>query len=150
MDRVAIGVPLLVGVGVVVATILVHGGVLAATLGLVRRERARGSTSQRFLRDLAIVGAVVLLALLAHLVEIVAWAALFVLLGEFQDPAVAVYHSAVNYTTLGYGDIVMSPAWKALGPIEATDGMLMFGVSTAMIFAVIHRLVLDRFADLRD
>jgi hypothetical protein len=56
----------------------------------------------------------------------------------------------MNYTTLGYGDIVMSPAWRMLGPMEATDGMLLFGVSTAMIFTVIHRMAWLRYPDLRD
>jgi len=58
---------------------------------------------------------------------------LFVLIGEFEAFGTAFYHSAVNYPTLGYGDIVMSPTWKVLGPIEATAGLLMFGVSTATI-----------------
>jgi hypothetical protein len=44
----------------------------------------------------------------------------------------------------------MSPAWRLLGPVEAANGMLMFGVSTAMIFAVIQRLIEARFADLKD
>jgi hypothetical protein len=44
----------------------------------------------------------------------------------------------------------MSPSWKLLGPLEAANGMLMFGVSTAMIFAVIQRLVQARFVDLKD
>jgi len=70
--------------------------------------------------------------------------------GEFSEFGTAYYHSAVNYTTLGYGDIVMSPAWRLLGPVEAANGMLMFGVSTAMIFAVIQRLIGARFADLKD
>jgi hypothetical protein len=43
----------------------------------------------------------------------------------------------------------MSPAWKLLGPLEAADGLLMFGVSTAMIFAVVQRLTWARFPDLR-
>ena len=51
------------------------------------------------------------------------------------------YHSAVNYTTLGYGDVIMTPAWRMLGPLEAANGMVMFGVSTAIIFVVIQRLV---------
>jgi hypothetical protein len=46
--------------------------------------------------------------------------------------------------------VIMSPAWKLLGPIEAADGALMFGVSTAMIFAVATRLILARFVDLKD
>ena len=56
----------------------------------------------------------------------------------------------MNYSTLGYGDVIMSPAWKLLGPMEAANGALMVGVSTAMIFAVIQRLLLIRFADLRN
>ena len=87
---------------------------------------------------------------MAHLIEIAIWAILFLVCGEFSDFATAYYHSAVNYTTLGYGDVIMTPSWRMLGPLEAANGMLMFGVSTAIIFAVIQRLAQARFADLRD
>ena len=54
-----------------------------------------------------------------------------------------------------YGDTVtpillLTPAWRLLGPPEATNGALMFGVSAAMVFAVVQRLVLARFRDLRN
>jgi hypothetical protein len=45
---------------------------------------------------------------------------------------------------------VMTPSWRSLGPVEAADEMLMFGVSTALIFALTPRLIQDRFVDLRD
>jgi hypothetical protein len=67
--------------------------------------------------------------------------------GEFTQFATAFYHSSMNYTTLGYGDVVMSASWKLFGPLEAANGMLMFGVSTAMIFAVIQGLIQIRFRD---
>jgi hypothetical protein len=89
-----------------------------------------------------------MLAFVAHLVEIALWAGLFVACGEFQEFGTAYYYSAVNYTTLG-GDLTMSPSWKLPGPLEAADGALMFGVSTAMIFTVIVNLVQARFEDLR-
>jgi hypothetical protein len=89
-------------------------------------------------------------ALVAHLIEIAIWAILFLVCGEFSDFGAAYYHSAVNYTTLGYGDVIMTPSWRMLGPLEAANGMLMFGVSTAIIFAIIQRLIQARFADLRD
>ena len=63
---------------------------------------------------------------------------------------IAFYHSAVNYTTLGYGDIIMTPSWRFLGSLEAADGALMFGVSTAMIDAVIATLMQAHFEDLRN
>jgi len=71
-----------------------------------------------------------------------------VICGEFSAFGTAFYHSAVNYTTLGYGDIVMSPSWRLLGPLEGANGMLMFGVTTAIIFAIIQRLLHSRFEDL--
>ena len=64
--------------------------------------------------------------------------------GELGEFAVAFYHSAVNYTTLGYGDIVMSPRWRLLGPMEAANGTLAFGWSTAVIVTVVIRLVRSR------
>jgi hypothetical protein len=85
-----------------------------------------------------------LLIVSAQLVQIAAWGALFVGCGEFDDFSTAFYHSAVNFTTLGYGDIVMSRAWRLLGPLEAVAGMLMFGVSTAVLFGVITTLIRPR------
>ena len=85
--------------------------------------------------------------LLAHLVEMALWAVLFVVCGEFPGFGTAFYHAAVNFATLGYGDVVMAPSWRLLGPLEAANGVLMFGVSMGMIFAVIQRLVQARFTD---
>jgi len=69
---------------------------------------------------------------------------------EFRDFGTAFYHSAVNYTSLGSGDLIMSPSWRLLGPLETANGALLFGVSTAMIFAVIVWLIQIRFKDLKD
>jgi Ion channel len=102
------------------------------------------------LNDFAIITLVISVAFAAHLVEIGLWAILLVLCKEFQEPGTAYYHSAVNYTTLGYGDLLLSPAWRLLGPLEATNGALMFGVSAAVVFAAVQRLVLARFQDLRN
>jgi len=54
----------------------------------------------------------------------------------------------MNYTTLGDSDKVMSPSWRLLASLEAANGMLMFGVSTAMLFAVIQRLIQTRLSEL--
>ena len=100
--------------------------------------------------DLAIVAPAISFAFVAHLIEIALWAELLIICGEFQEFGIAYYHSAVNYTTLGYGDVLLTPSWRLLGPLEATNGALMFGVSAAMVFAVIQRLVLARYEDLRN
>ena len=56
----------------------------------------------------------------------------------------AFYFSAENYTALGYGDVVLSGQWRLLGPLEAINGLLLFGLSTAVMFAVLNRLVTSR------
>ncbi len=149
MDRVAIWIPLAVGCSALGATILIHALAVTATVNFVRHEVRVGRAGAGFWTDVAIVAAAILLALAAHLVEIAVWAVLFIVCGEFPAFAMACYHSAVNYTTLGYGDVVMTASWKFLGPLEAANGLLLIGVSTALVFAVIQRVVQARFADFR-
>ena len=76
-----------------------------------------------------------LLLVVGNLAQVAIWALLFLLLEEFQAFSEAFYHSAVNFATLGYGDFIMSPEHKLLGPLEAINGVLMIGVSTAALMA---------------
>jgi hypothetical protein len=128
---------------------MIHGLAVLTNVNFVRYERRRGRVGIGFRIDFAIVVVAMSLVFVAHLIEIALWAGLFLICGEFQEFGIAYYFSAVNYTTLGYGDLIMSPSWKLLGPLESADGALMFGVSTAMIFTVIVRLIEARFEDLR-
>jgi Ion channel len=50
----------------------------------------------------------------------------------------AFYFSGVTYTTIGYGDVVLATPWRMLGPIEGLMGILMCGLSTSLLFAVIN------------
>jgi hypothetical protein len=147
---VAILIPLAVGAIAVLCTIFIHALAVVATVNFVRREKRLGREGAGVFTNLAIVALAMSFALVAHLIEIGFWAVLFLICGEFHEFGIAYYFSAVNYTTLGYGDLIMSPAWKLLGPLEAADGTLMFGVSAAIIFAVIVRLVQAQFEDLRN
>jgi hypothetical protein len=68
----------------------------------------------------------------------------FLACGQFESFERAFYHSAVNDTSLGYGDVVMAEPWRLLGPLETMDGMLLFGISAAIMFTVLSRLVQQR------
>jgi len=145
---VAIGLPLMVSLMTTVGTILIHGLAVVVIVHFIRRRHRLGGIGIGFRQDVAIVCTATLLVSAAHLFEITIWALVFVFCGEFAQFAGAFYHSATNYTTLGYGDVVMSSSWKLLGPLEAADGMLMFGVSTAIIVSLIQLMVRTRFRDL--
>ena len=79
--------------------------------------------------------------MICNMLQIGLWAALFVVLGEFGERHDALYHSAVNFTSLGYGDIVMSKRWKLMGPFEAANGVLMFGMTSAALMAILQQLI---------
>jgi hypothetical protein len=138
--------PLALALPATLSTVIIHAVVLRFIISRVHQYLTIGPAGVRFWRDSVLVSVITLLALTAHLAEIGVWALAFDLCGEFRNFPAAFYHSAVNYTTLGYGDVVMSARWRMLGPLEAADGMLMFGVSTAMIFAVVQRLIQTRYA----
>lgn len=93
-----------------------------------------------FLQSVALAAGVMLLLVAGNLAQIGAWGVAFMLLGEFQLFSDAFYHSAVNFATLGYGDMVMSPNRKLLGPLEAVNGALMVGLSTAALITVLQNV----------
>jgi hypothetical protein len=97
--------------------------------------------ADRFLRFIRPLLTVMLAMMFGSLVQIALWGALFLWLGEFDDLYQAIYHSAVNFTSLGYGDVVMSAKWKLLGPLEAMNGVLMLGMSAAALMAILQELI---------
>ena len=84
----------------------------------------------------------VILAL--HLAEICVWAGFYTLWGALKDFESALYFSIVTYSTIGYGDVTLPVGWRLLGAIEGVTGVLTFGWSTGLIFAVASRLMAIR------
>jgi len=130
-----------VGTMTTLVTIVIHAIALRSILNFLRYQQRCGRTGAGFWTDLTIVAGAILVAFIAHLIEIAIWGFAFYRSGEFPDFAAAFYHSAESYTTLGDEDPGLSKAWRLMEPLEAADGMLMFGVTTAVIFAVIQRLL---------
>jgi hypothetical protein len=82
-----------------------------------------------------------LIMLGGNLLQITIWGWLFIACGEFKEFATAFYHSVVNFSTLGYGDLVMSEKRRILGALEAANGVLMFGLTTSILFLVLNELI---------
>ena len=85
--------------------------------------------------------AIMPLMLVGNLLQITIWGGVYIACGEFMDFATAFYHSVVNFTTLGYGDLVMSEKRRVLGSLEAANGVLMFGLATSVLFVILHDLI---------
>ena len=133
--------PLAIGTAIVVINVVVQSLAVWAVIRYLARLLARHPDSHDEIRAGATLSAAVLLMFAGHLVQIGIWALVFRAVGEFDGIVEAFYHSTINFTTLGYGDIVMSERWRLLGGLEAGSGVLMFGVSTALFFSVIAKML---------
>jgi len=77
---------------------------------------------------------------LLHLAEILIWGSFYLWWGCLPDAEAAVYFSGVTYTTMGYGDLVLAKPWRMLATIEGSTGILMFGLSTSVLFALVNQI----------
>ena len=77
--------------------------------------------------------------MVAHTLEVFVWALAYALVGAAPDGSDLLYFAFVNYTTLGYGDVVPVQAWRLIGPMTAMNGIFMFGWSTAVLFEVLRK-----------
>jgi hypothetical protein len=98
-----------------------------------------------FWRGVAVMIIISLITGAAHMLLIALWAVVFLICGELASFDHAFYFSAQSYTSLGYGDVHLAERWRLLGPLEAVNGLLLFGLSTAIMFAVLNRLITNRF-----
>jgi len=130
---------LAVGSGLVALTVLVHtvGLILvAATIPLLARWL--GFHNHGVGRTLAMTGTVLgILGILT--LEVWGWAVAYVLLDVTRDLADALYLSTAMFSTLGYGEIRIAPAWRLLTALEGINGFLMIGWSTAFLVAAATR-----------
>ncbi|RDK07651.1 potassium channel family protein [Cupriavidus lacunae] len=141
---------LLIAAPVMLVCLVLQVVVVAICLRRYARYRRRWEVRESLWVDIALLTGVMLLTLLCNFAQIGIWAALFLMLGEFKTFMPALYHSGVNFATLGYGDIVMSERWRMLGPIEAANGILMFGMSTSLMTAAVLDVIKSNMARLSE
>ena len=79
-----------------------------------------------------------------HLAQMCIWAGFYAIWVGLENFESALYFSIATYTTIGYGDVVLPAGWRLLGAIEGVTGVLTFGWSTGLIFAVASRLMAIR------
>jgi hypothetical protein len=135
---------LLAGAALLLASLVSYAVAMSLIVRVVARLIQKGYTGPGFWKNLAVVTLVMLITAAAHLTQIALWAVVFLLCGEISDFEKAFYFSAQNYTSLGYGDVLLSDRWRLLGPLEAINGLLFFGLSTALLFAVVSHLIANR------
>ena len=130
----------LVGGAVSLLNITVHALVMTTVVHVARAANSSAkkmSFPSPFLIVVMVPTVAVLMA--AHAVEVVIWALAYQIFDAAPPDAELVYFAFVNYTTLGYGDVLPAQNWRLLGPITAMNGIILFGWSTAIIFEVLRK-----------
>ncbi len=126
------------GGAISLGNIAIHA-VLMATVVEVARRALNWGRVRRPARLVAVMVATAGMLMVAHLAEVLAWSLAYAVLDVAPAGADVLYFAFVNYTTLGYGDVVPVERWRLLGPMAAMNGVLLFGWSTAVIFEILRQ-----------
>jgi len=129
------------GLLVLLVCSLFHTLASVLVVRLFVRLSRQGYAGSHVWGNVLVVEGAVFLTFLSHLGQVALWGMVMVWCGAFQRFGVAFYASLGNYTTVGTGSVVMSESWRLLGPLETMNGVLMAGLTTSVLFALLHRLI---------
>jgi hypothetical protein len=136
---------LLIGTFLVTATVMYHVIWLIFMVEILKKLEKRVIHLHQMMKAIILVGFTGLFVLGVHISEIWLWAITFLQLDAVPDIESALYFSTVSATTVGYGDLVLDNNWRLLGSFEAMSGILVFGISTAFLMAVLRTGLADFF-----
>ena len=133
---------IILGGVVSLANIAIHVTVMTVVVTVARRASgARSQQSPWWLPTIMMAAGTILLV--AHVASVALWAAVYAVVQVAPGTDRALYFAFVNYTTLGYGDVLPGRAWELMGPITAMNGIFLFGWTIAVTFEIL-RLAMGR------
>ena len=114
-------------------------------LGLINESVVRvlsgARQRRRFMPTFALVmGVPALLATVLHGIEAATWATAYLLLGALPNTKSAMLYSLSAMTSYGHANLFLEEQWQLMGALEALNGMLLFGLTTAFLFAMIQKV----------
>jgi hypothetical protein len=129
------GLPLIVLTSVVhvLGLVLINSRIVQALSGRMGRQHS----TYVFATAMSVA---VLLVTVLHAFEAVVWAIAYLLLGALPDVRAAMLYSVSALTTYGHASALLADRWRMLGALEALNGMLLFGLTTAFLFVMIQKI----------
>ena len=134
---------LVIGSSIVLVTASFHVVALFFLAVRSRRMLINSAHSRGYPKRLGTLAFLVLAIVAIHSIGVWLWAFFYFAIGEFTEFGRALYFSATTITTLGYGDITLSPSWQLTSTFEALSGLILIGVSTAFMFEMMRRVLDD-------
>ncbi len=140
------------GLPLIVLTVIFH----VAGLGMISQRIVRGEAGRRLERHhrraafIVVLGATTLAATCLHGIEAGLWAVAYRRLGALADFKTCMLYSLNALTSYGHTSLQLQNHWHLMGALEALNGWLLFGLTTAFLFAVIQNVwASDRKAEHR-
>jgi hypothetical protein len=130
---------LILGSAIISATILIHVGFTAAAEWGLRREHIWPVRRAGPFRFVVLLVGMTLWLLASMTVAVWLWAFCLLWLDIFHDIETSVYFSLISFTTLGFGDIVLGKDWRILSGLMAANGLMIFGLTTAVLVDFLSR-----------
>ena len=133
--------------GMMVLTIFIHALFMVGGVQAARWRRSRFGDVGKEMVKAVLLSALTVWMFLAIVLEAGLWALLYLfdpLVTALPDLETAFYFSMVTFTTLGYGDVVLTGPWRMLASIQAANGVIIFGWTTALIFYFIHHIYKEK------
>jgi hypothetical protein len=129
------------GCPLIVATVILHvlglGSISQKAILIHNNIRKRSSPTAA---SAVVMGAMTLLATILHALEAAIWAVAYLFIGALTDSRSAMLYSLGALTTYGHQSVFLEEHWRLLGTIEALNGWLLFGLSTAFLFWLIQEV----------
>jgi hypothetical protein len=135
---------LLVGFSLMLVCLVVQVVVVFWSVRYYVRQSSNAAAPRKIIVGIRPLLISMLAMTVGNFIQITLWGILFLLLGELNDLYEAIYHSAVNFASLGYGDFVMSKNRKLLGPLEAVNGVIMLGMTSAALMVILQQVIKDQ------
>ncbi|MFN8256797.1 MAG: potassium channel family protein [Bacteroidales bacterium] len=136
--------PVIISIGIIIVTIFIHGYGTIRWVVFMQGNLSRPGYHWSFNKAMYTVSYTAIVLMMMHFLEIAIWAVAYLALPEIKNLASfeeAIYFSLVTYTTVGYGDITLVPRWRIMCGFEAMNGILLFGWSTTLFFAILTRIL---------
>ena len=131
------------GSGILVACLGIHLQTAVLVIDHLRKYHPLSDHPTRW-TFFKIVAGICAALLVSHTIHVYLWAASLWFLGALPGYEEPIYFTLVTYTTVGYGDIVLSPDFRVFGAMAGVCGILMIGLTTAFLVGFLSN-TMDRF-----
>ena len=132
---------ILLGIAVMVLCLAVQGASVGTVIYYYAGASKRALGPRPYVEAYGQLVRIMVLLLFSGMVQMGTWAVLYRMLGQFDDYETALYFSGVTFTSLGYGDLTLPKRVRILSAMEAADGLMMFGVISAVFMHALQHSV---------